>query len=262
VWYLSARNFGMAISSGVSDVSKSIGINLAMAEKDINKKDASLIMPAKEKNFLIERLMLTIDRLIILQSQSASEMSLKLREEPITACDLRNYRTKSLLAQLIEFTQSPLSFFNKTAGAAKEVYFNQQTLDESLLPGWWESSVLISLTAFISSIPTRFFEQRFGHSGKNHLRFLADIRILSLVMAWTFIVWILGRFIGSWQMIYFILLSALLRHLLILDIINSFQQLVVFLFGVGIVFMWALGLVNSGTALGVLGVLSFIKMLA
>jgi hypothetical protein len=76
------------------------------------------------------------------------------------------------------------------------------------------------------------------------------------------IVWVLGRFVGFWQMSYFMALTVLLRHMLLLDIINSFQQLVAFLFGVCVVYLWAVGQVSFSAAMGVLGVMSFIKLFA
>lgn len=260
VWFFSAKSSIKAISTSVFDVSKSIGIDLVSTKKDVNKKDTLTVTPViRDGTFLIERLTLSIDRLLILQSRSAVEIASRLEAEPITACDLRNYRKKSLLVQLIEFTQSPLLFLTKPG---KEVYFIQQTQEDSVLPGWWESSVLISLTALVSSLPTRLFGQRIGSVERNHLRFLADVRILFLVIAWVLIVWFLGRFVGFWQMSYFMVLTVLLRHMLLIDIINSFQQLVAFLFGVCVVYLWAVGQVNFSAAIGVLGVLSLIKLFA
>jgi hypothetical protein len=204
--------------------------------------------------YLLERLNLCVDRLQILKSQSYEEAMLKLNEEMIVACELRDYRRKPLLLQLLEFWQTPLGFF---FSKGKRV-LNEFIQDESSLPGWWESSVFLSLTVFLSGILTRFGFSRV--SGRNFCRILADVRVLLALLTWFVFVWLIWQYLGSYLTAFFVLSSFILRHLLVRDLINSIKQLIAFVIALAVMLLWFLNKVETTSTLVLLLILFIVTV--
>ena len=204
--------------------------------------------------YLLERLNLCVDRLQILKSQSYEEAMLKLNEEMIVACELRDYRRKPLLLQLLEIWQTPLGFF---FSKGKRVQ-NEFIQDESSLPGWWESSVFLSLTVFLSGILTRFGFSRV--SGRNFCRILADVRVLLALLTWFVFVWLIWQYLGSYLTAFFVLSSFILRHLLVRDLINSIKQLIAFVIALAVMLLWFLNKVETTSTLVLLLILFIVTV--
>jgi hypothetical protein len=225
--------------------------------KDVVVQQETIAIPSSSIPsglYMLERLNLCVDRLQILKSQSYEEAMLKLNEEMIVACELRDYRRKPLLLQLLEFWQTPLDFF---FSKGKRV-LNEFIQDESSLPGWWESSVFLSLTVLLSGILTRFGFTRI--SGRNFCRILADIRVLLALMTWILFVWLLWQFQGSYLTAFFVLSTFILRHLLVRDLINTIKQLIAVVIALAVLLFWFLSKVDTTSTLVLLLVLFFVTV--
>jgi len=225
--------------------------------KDVVVKQETIAIPSSSIPsglYLLERLTLCVDRLQILNSKSSEEAMLKINEEMIVSCELRDYRRKPLLMQLLEFWQTPLDFFFPKGKRVINEFIQQ----ESSLPGWWESSVLLSLTVFLSGMLTRFGLKR--NSGRNFCRFLADFRVLLALLIWFIFVWFLCQYLGFHLTAFFVLSSFILHHLLVRNLINSIKQLIAVAIALAVMLLWFLHKVDTTSTMVLLVVLFFVTV--
>jgi hypothetical protein len=225
--------------------------------KDVVVKQETIAIPSSSIPsglYLLERLTLCVDRLQILNSKSSKEATLKINEEMIVACELRDYRRKPLLMQLLEFWQTPLDFFFPKGKRVINEFIQQ----ESSGPGWWESSVLLSFTVLLSGMLTRFGLKRY--SGRNFCRFLADFRVLLALLIWFIFVWFICQYLGFHLTSFFVLSSFILHHLLVRNLINSIKQLIAVAIALAVMFLWFLNKVDTTSTLVLLVVLFFVTI--